>query len=382
MTKQLSPVACDRKTIGGLLGGCYVRITKTLHVLAALFLCVTALYGRMPGHSGTPLGGQPEWKANSVADQGLPEIPLLMGSITLDTADKALSIGKVEAGVALGLEVSGKYRLVSSFERDSVLRSLKRTSEVTLAEASHILKTNAIVFTNVARIANLIRTEVILTDGLPEGITTSGIGYAVLRHHDNITEKVMADPAILASFQRAFALCIADSTLFANAEGSFRVVPTELVSVGGITFKDLGGGEQWSLFKEKVTVSYDAVQTVAHALQDLDRYTVTDIETRDSMYALAGMFLVENYNSATATELKILRMFEVKDIITGSITKSGNEAVIELSLNRIKENDTVHRLKSASVTLTKDSKVALREALHEALTGLLGPVSAPRPEDR
>ena len=150
------------------------------------------------------------------------------------------------------------------------------------------------------------------------------------------------------------------------------MLPTELTAVGGITFTNDADAQPWEIFKQKVAVSYDIAQMIAHGLANATRFTAVDIETRDTMYAMLGLHLTENYNQVSAIELQQLARFEVSHLVTGTLQRTGQGAVLTLTLNRITADERFTPLRSVKDELTEDTKVALRATVERAIARLIG----------
>lgn len=333
------------ETIGTLLAGCYRHVTSTL--LAAV-MCVTLCQS----------------SAQATVYQRF-----IVGTINVDTADHAISAGKVEAGLAVALTLTKWYRLIPTAERDSILATLPAARR-TIADAAQATHAVGALFITTRRIANLVRTEVVVMSG--EGMKEAGrgVGYGLVRFKTAAGETAVADPAILASLQRALCLAMHDSTLYDAAEDDFRVRPTALIGTGGIAFVDTSGATPWNLFAEKIVVSYDGEQTIANETAALRDFTTIDVETRDTMYSKAKLFLVENYNMISALEIRVLRLFDVRYVVIGSFDRTRSGAVLTLTLCELVDDRSFKPRRSVHEECTKDEKVAFRECVKAATAKL------------
>ncbi|MBU3741007.1 MAG: hypothetical protein FGM24_01855 [Candidatus Kapabacteria bacterium] len=303
--------------------------------------------------------------------QTLPKIMLAQCSV--DTSDKAISVGKAEAALALAVGLSGKASFIATAARDSILLAASnRPEDRTVLGAASVVGARIVAFLNVRRLHHLVRSEVILIDAALPSEQRRGVGYATLRLH-HADESVLADPAMLEATQRAFAVAMQDSLMYLqdSVDSAFYVRPTHLTAVGGITFTNDPALQPWEIFKQKVAVSYDIAQMIAHGLADADRYTVVDIETRDTMYAMLGLHLTENYNQVSAIELQQLSRFDVTHLVTGTVQRTEKGAVLTLSLNAIKPDERYSQIRSIERLVSADTKLAVREAVQDALTELL-----------
>ncbi|HPP38813.1 MAG TPA: hypothetical protein PK498_00785, partial [Candidatus Kapabacteria bacterium] len=82
-------------------------------------------------------------------------------------------------------------------------------------------------------------------------------------------------------------------------------------------------------------------------------FVVYDLETRDSLYSLFKLYVVENYNLPTLNEIDALRKFKVGYFIAGSYEQLPEAAEISLTLYKINEND-VEKIKTVADILNED----------------------------
>lgn len=345
------------ETIGALLGACYGSVTYPLHcavmalyVLVALVLCV-------PNTSGQTQR-------------------VMIARIDADSADPALHPSKLIAGLTLAFESAKQYAVVPNEIRDSVARAIGDSA--TYQRVADSLGAEIIVFASVARIENLVRSELVIAGGDGFAFSTGGHGYGVTFLRSDSTRSMIHDPAILSSMQRALCLSLRDSSLYANADEALRVRPASLLGIGGINFVDKPADVvPWSTFKEKVPASYDMVQSITAALRYLDEYIVIDTDTRDSIYAKAGLYLVENYNPVTIPELKTLRAFDVDRIITGRYERTTAGADLTLFMQEIGAKSELTTIKKATSSIELDTKQALQDVVRTCLRQLFVTISEP-----
>ena len=293
-----------------------------------------------------------------VEAQDLPAV--MPANVVGDTADPAVSARKVEAGLALALDLTARFEYIPSGMRDSLIAA--QTDEaVTTLRAAQIVDADIAVFANSVRVANLVRSEVSLRSGDSLGLEQRGVGYAAVRHYND--SGVVADPAILTSLQRALCVALDDNTLYASAPEDLMAIPSTLVGIGGIAFKnDSSLPSRWKVFEDATVVSYDIVINLVHALQEFPDLTVVDLDTRDSMFAMGGLMLIENDRAVSNTELRILRLFEVGHIITGSFERNTEGALLTLHWCRIEPDGRYTIERSAEQLITEDSAVQTRDA--------------------
>lgn len=299
-------------------------------------------------------------------------LPIIMpATINVDSADPTLSVEKVEAGLVLAIGASRMFRYIPTQLRDSLLLSDSLGQPPTVADAASRLNASIVCFVQVRRFMNLIRSEVTFVEDRDFTKSRSGVGLASIRYADGKNAPV-ADPAILASIQRALMNVLQDGSVYSDLDSGLNVRPASVIVPGGIKFTSYAAeGSQWELFKAPPVVSYDIVQTVVHALQDHQDVIVVDVETRDSMYATGGLYLIENNKPLANTELRILRLFEVDLAISGSFKQLMNKAVLELQLLAIQEDGSYRTLKASLKDVDNDTTSDLRGMVVEALEELL-----------
>jgi hypothetical protein len=350
------------ETIGSPLGVFYRGVTNWKHgaacTMAALLLLAT-------------------FTASAAAQQRI-----MLGGASFPKTDTLLSVYKAEAALALACELSGSYVLIPNDVRDSVARVLPDSAR-TAQRVADRLGAELIVFIDIARIVNLVRVQITLVGGEGWIISTEGTGYATSFLTEDGTGRRVIDPAILTATQRALCGAVLQPNLYATADSAFRVQPTQLTALGGTDFvredKDLA---PWALFREKVAASYDVASTIVAAMRNHDSLTVIDMETRDSIYAMAGLFMVENYNPASKTELKILKGFEVTRLITGVCERIRGGAGLRITHNELMQDATYTPLSKAEVIIPVDSKVALQDAVRFCLKNLYGTLTEQREPSR
>ena len=295
---------------------------------------------------------------------------ILIADIQIAKQLKDISIYKVEAALNLACEVSGKYRLIPIFVRDSIVDIFsKEGKEPTIAQIASHLKADRIVFINVNSIGNMLRVAFsgVNTHDSSDG---QGTGYSQIRYREEKTNKIVYDPTLLTALQRAFAGMLKDSLLYNDAKGAYRVFPAKTIAIGGIDFQDDTSQIKWDLFSNKTIVSYNAIENIFDEAFKNDKYVLYDIETRDSIYSFFKLFLIENSNPPNKAEIDALSKFEVDYYLTGSLRRVASGAIVELYLCRIFGSDLEIVRKEMDV-VTNDSKVEFIDVLKRMTRKLL-----------
>lgn len=344
-----------RETIGTLLGGCYASVTSPLHWIAGHIWAVVLTV-----------------VLSATASAQVQRV--MVASFNYDTTDSALKPPMLVAGLSLAFEITKQYAVVPMGVRDSIAARIGDSA--TYQRVADSLKAEIIVFCSVARIANLVRSEIVIAGGDGFTFTTSGVGYGVTFLKSDSAGGMIYDPAILSSMQRALCAALRDSNLYSKADEGLRTRPTSLLSVGGIFFATPPEDYvTWSTFKEKVAASYDIMQTCVAALRYRNDYTIIDDVSRDSMYVKDGLYFVENYNTVTQQELKILKAFDVSHILTGRYERIADGARLTLYLQSIEANGSLKTITSGSEVVPVDSKLALQDGVRACLRKIFGTIT-------
>lgn len=252
--------------------------------------------------------------------------------------------------------------LISSQKRDSIIK-IKRDNKINanMLDIANELGANYILFSRVNALKNLIRTDVTLVNVKDSSKTLKGFGYASANYM-NEDGKTIYDPAILASLQRALSLAFNDSTMFVDTAKGFIHRPAPLLAIGGIYFADNEDLQKWYIFEKKVVNSFDALETIFETAIKNNNYITVDTETRDTIYNLNNLFVVENYNAPSEYELLALYKMGVEYYISGVLKRVEEGAKLELYLYKF-ENGVMQAIESGYEIIPEDSILLLRESL-------------------
>ncbi len=276
---------------------------------------------------------------------------------------KQIDQSKLEAAVTLASALSDKYYLIPGTKLDStakVMRSLGE--EPTALSVANRLNVQKILFFNVNMFQRILRVGVTATLSDSTNYQTEGEGWSAIRYLSKKDDKPMIDPALLTAVQRAFADMDNDSLMYDKAEGSFRVYPAEPLVIGPIDFIDDDDLPDWEIFDTKEVYSFDAIETIFEQTIKDPSLVTYDLDTRDSLYAMFGMHLVENFNAPSSLELEILTNMDVKYFITGNLKRVEGGAFLELFFCELYKNK-LNILKSAEGILTEDSIEQMRKLI-------------------
>jgi hypothetical protein len=138
--------------------------------------------------------------------------------------------------------------------------------------------------------------------------------------------------------------------------------------VGGLEYRDTGELRRWEWFARKVVTSYDAVLQLIDTLRRHPGYVVCDIDSRDTLFARAGLMEPENYRPPSPVELRLLRAAEVDYYVWGTIERVPEGARIRLQLARLQgdaRNAWLEPVREVEGSVAEDSVVLFRKQLRQ-----------------
>ncbi|NLO20091.1 MAG: hypothetical protein GX121_09520 [Ignavibacteria bacterium] len=294
---------------------------------------------------------------------------LFLANVSVAENIENLSDYKIEAALSLAIELSNKYRFLSTPEIDSLLKANQLKEDLTAIQIAKKLKIEKILFLSINRLANMLRVELKSVLTRDEKKVSNGIGYAQLNYKDTL-DNFIYDAALLLAIQRAFASSENSPNLYADLEGKLIAYPAEPLIIGGIEFQNNKNLPEWHLFNNNAVNSYFAAQTIFEIAKETPRFAVYDLESRDSIYALFNLHIIENYRPPTSYELDALNTLEVTHYITGTFIRNEEGANIELYLCHItKKRLEVIRIESEK--LLSDSMEEFSKKLRAAAERLV-----------
>ncbi|MBM2815536.1 MAG: hypothetical protein HW421_2298 [Ignavibacteria bacterium] len=290
---------------------------------------------------------------------------LLIAHTDFRHTDSVVNEGKIEAALNFIAIQTGKYELVPLHVRDSLSVQLKAAGEEsTVYEIAKSTGADKNVFITISQLKNMLRVELIIntTEGFD---ARTGVGYCLLNYREIGNDKALYDPSLLKAIQRAFAAAVRDTNLFRQPDGSRTVMPTKTLAVGGLLFQTRPEIlPKWELLNDKEVNSFDVVETIFSAAKDCPYYTVYDTETRDGIYSLFNLYIVENFVPPSPEEINALIKLEVDSYLTGSIRRIESGAFAELQLYDI-STGKIRQIRSASDTIKTDDILDCRTVLQK-----------------
>ncbi len=266
---------------------------------------------------------------------------------------------KIDAAFGLACFASGKYTAISYAARDSAARSLEaQHKEPTALAVAKELRADRILFVQISRIANILRVQVASAKGENFVQTTRSEGYSLLKYHrDDST--IIYDPSLLEALQRAFAGAEGDSMMYAKADSDMRVFPAPPLAIVGIEFRDsLKTRSKIFDVQQQPVTGYDAVLTIFQIAKESNKFTVFDMDTRDTIYATSHLEYVENNKPPSVAELKILRDYGITHCITGMVLRNEQNTVLTLQLCAISPTGKLTKVRAEKGVITDEDSIA------------------------
>lgn len=298
---------------------------------------------------------------------------VLLGNVELGPEVQDLEASKIEAGLNLACELSKKFRLIPITTRDSVISlMLEQKKDPTAENLAKELQADKVYFVVINRLQNMLRIDLTAFDTKTSKKKYKGKGYANLRYREEKTNKIVYDPALLKAFQRAIADAENDSLLFSYLEDKLKVYPAASLIIGGIDFQEDKILPVWKLYEKKVVTSFDATEVIFDEIKDHPKFAVYDNPSRDSLYSLFHMHIVENYRPPTSFEILALNAMEVDYYITGLLKRVNEGALIEIVLCKVNKK-SLEVIKSEKEMIYEDSIEEFREALKKCIRRIFYP---------
>lgn len=287
----------------------------------------------------------------------------------------SLELKRSEALEAIdySMRLGGKHALVSADEISAATKKIENTPMMDPGPINVALETGSekLLFAGVNRFKNVLRVDIALVDVADTTQRQTGYGYALLNFRQFDTDAPVIMPSLVRAIQRAYAAAV-DSSIYENVENTeYRIFPAAPTVIAGLNYVDDDTLETWDIFTKKIISSYDAVEVIFEQVAKHKDYFVYDTDTRDSVYALFGYYVVENYNSPTHAEIDALRKFNVEYVITGDLRRIESGAELKLYLIKINEN-SVEILKEDKTIVLHDNQEEFRLSLSFLTNKLLG----------
>ena len=271
----------------------------------------------------------------------------------------------------IGRASRDKYEYVPFAVLDSVFQgALAEKDTLTSLTLAKKLDTDFFIFARVNKLGNMLRVDMSAIDARDTNKKKYGVGYAAIRYRRLTDSEQLTDPALLTATMRAFALATGDSALFV-LDDTLKVKPVPTLVIGGINYVNDEKEDLWEIFRDKEISSYDAVINIFDKIKDSPDFAIYDIDTRDTLYSLFNLILVENYNTSTSTELKTLYNMDVNYFITGILTRDTKGAILDLYFCRILKGGKLAVLDKATGFVNEDTIIEYKSMLRKTVRKLM-----------
>lgn len=308
-------------------------------------------------------------QSNTRKSSTLKPLKLFIAGIEIGKNLQDINPSSIEAGFAFSMMLTDYFDIVPPKYIDSIRILWKKEGRTfTLVDLAKHFQTDFIVYINLNRFKNMLRCDITLLFDKDFQKKSNGSGYAYLNYIDTNTKQTVYDPSLLIAIQRAFAVAVKDSNIFAKAKNPVLPVPTLVIT--GIEFRKKEGIPTWSLFANSVVNSYFLIEKIFEITSKSSNYQPFDIETRDSIYATFNFYAPENYKAPNQMELYALRQFEVENIITGLFEQQLEGGELTLILAKF-TNVGLTEINRVKGLVTKDSILEFEKVITELTNTLI-----------
>jgi len=271
---------------------------------------------------------------------------------------------KIHAAMNFITMLNNDYELIS--QATVTEASQKLEPPFTAFDIANEISADRIFIIKVEQLMNILRAEIISAFppfvNPPDTVSTNvSEGFSLLRFFKKSNHDIIYDPALLIALQRAFAVSENDSLMFQNTVPHIAKPAPNLV-IAGIEFINDSKFTNWEIFNSPLVNSYEYCELIFETINQTENWVVFDIDSRDVIYELFNLFLIENHIAPSANELSALRNFGVFHFISGRLERNRNGIKFTLTLNKMAEIENsnlgeIIEIKSVSETLHKNDVV-------------------------
>jgi hypothetical protein len=339
--------------------GCYNReiaknnkIVKFMNRIAIIVICLIVfsnicLYSQLKPEYIDKKGKVQIYLANAVIGKGV------------DTT--ILEAGKIKPALYYITQLNDKYELVSD---SAVNEAINRLNKPSAFEIAHEIFADRIFIIKIEQLVNVIRCEIISASIEEPNIARTSEGIAVLHLFKKSNQMPYFDPTILTAMQRAFAAVENDSLMFINLAEPYNVKPAPSIVIAGIEFIDDDNYVNWEIFNNPLMNSFEYTDLIYKSIYKSLDWVVFDIDSRDAIYGLYNLFLIENHIAPSYNELSALQRFNIEHYITGTIKRNVNGINITLQIRENKDNSN-KIIKEVSKNIYNNNINEIRDAIKD-----------------
>ena len=281
---------------------------------------------------------------------------------------------KINAAINFITMLNNDYELISDSVVIEAMRKIKQP--FTAFDIAREVWADRIFIIKVEQLMNILKAEIISANPLKTDSANVSEGFAPLHLFKKATHEPLYDPALLAALQRAFAVSENDSLMFRFQNEPFDVKPAPNLVICGLEFINNLNFTHWEIFNNPLVTSYEYAELIFETINRTKNWVVFDIDSRDAIYAMFNLFLIENHIAPSINELSALKNFNVFHFITGKVERNRYGVVFTLSLNKISETEVagtgeVVELKSVSETLHKNDIIEPKNIIRRLANRLI-----------
>lgn len=246
-----------------------------------------------------------------------------------------LNASKIKPALHLITLLNDKYELVSDSLVSAAINKLDNPNSFDIAEA---VLADRIFVIKLEQLVNAIRVEIISASPHKKDVVKSAEGIAVLHLFKKSDGLPYFDPTIMTALQRAFATVEGDSLMFIKNESPYNVKSAPSMVIAGIEFVNNDNFINWEVFNNPLINSFEYSNIIYESAYKCPNYVIFDIDSRDGIYALFNLFLIENHIQPSYNELSALQRFNINYYITGKVERNLNGISITLMIKENKPN--------------------------------------------
>ena len=281
---------------------------------------------------------------------------------------------KIHSAINFITMLNDDYELIADSVVTEAMQKIKQP--FTAFDIAREIRADRIFIIKVEQLMNVLKAEIIVANPLKTDSAKVSEGFAPLHLFNKNTHAPLYDPALLVALQRAFAVSENDSLMFRFQNEPFDVKPAPNLVICGLEFVNNPVFSHWEIFNNPLITSYEYAELIFEAINRTKNWVVFDIDSRDAIYAMFNLFLIENHIAPSINELSALKNFGVFHFITGRVERNRDNVVFTLSLHQILETEVIGtgevvEIKSVSGTLHKNDITEPKNIIKRLATQLI-----------
>ena len=272
-----------------------------------------------------------------------------------------LNANKIKPALHYITLLNDKYEVAP----DSLVNAaIKKLDNPTAFDIANEVLADKIFIVKLEQLINVIRVEIISANPMFPKKAQTAEGVAILKLFKKSDGMPYFDPTILMAMQRAFAAIENDNLMFMKNDEPYNIKPAQSTAILGIEFINDDNFVNWDLFNNPLLNSFEFIELIFESIYKNTNWVIFDTDTRDAIYGLNNLFLIENNIAPSYDELAILRQFNIEYYITGKIERTVNGITITLFIkeNKLTSNNVI---KSVSRNVYENNMDAIKNVIRE-----------------